>query len=90
MRNVFLPVALIAALGFGGAAFAGNNAAISATSGGILLLQAEEGGLVLKDGSRYVVPASVNLTNISEGELVTVNWQQVGNVKVVTSVSHAM
>lgn len=88
MRNVFLPVALIAALGFGGAAFAGNNAAVSSTSGGILLLQS--GGVVLKDGSRFVVPASVNLTNISEGELVTVNWQQVGNVKVVTSVSHAM
>ena len=88
MRNVFLPVALIAALGFGGAAFAGSNAPVNASSGGILLLQA--GGVVLKDGSRFVLPASVNVTNISEGELVTVNWQQVGNVKVVTSVSHAM
>lgn len=88
MRNVFLPLALIAAIGFGGAAFAGNNAPVNATSGGILLLQA--GGVVLKDGSRFVLPASVNVTNISEGELVTLNWQQSGNVKVITSVSHAM
>ena len=88
MRNVFLPLALIAAIGFGGAAFAGNNAPVNSTSGGILLLQA--GGVLLKDGSRFVLPASVNVTNITEGELVTVKWQQSGNVKVITSVSHAM
>lgn len=88
MRNVFLPLALIAAIGFGGAAFAGNNAPVNSTSGGILLLQA--GGVLLEDGSRFVLPASVNVTNITEGELVTVKWQQSGNVKVITSVSHAM
>ena len=88
MRIVFLPLALIAAIGFGGAAFAGNNAPVNSTSGGILLLQA--GGVLLKDGSRFVLPASVNVTNITEGELVTVKWQQSGNVKVITSVSHAM
>ena len=90
MRNIFLPAALIAALGFGGAAFAGNDAPLNQTSGAILLLQASEGGLVLQDGSRYVLPATVQVNNLSDGEHVTVSWQQNGNVKVVTSVTHAM
>ena len=44
----------------------------------------------MKDGSRFVLPALVNVTNITAGELVTVSWQKIGNVKAVTSVSRAI
>lgn len=89
MRNVFLPLALISVLGFGGAAFAANNSPVTATTGPILLLQGQDGSVTLADGTRFVVPASIDLTSFNETENVTVHWQQVGNSKVAIAVSHA-
>ena len=89
MRNVFLPLAVIAAVGFGGVAMASNNAPTTATTGAILTVDPQGGSIFLADGSHYVVPATINLTSFNDTENVTVEWQQVGSSKVVTAVSHA-
>ena len=90
IRNVLLRLALISAIGFGGAAFASNNAPVTASTAAILVLQAQDGSVTLADGTRFGVPATINLASFNDREQVTGQWQQVGKSKVAASVSHAM
>jgi hypothetical protein len=95
MSTKAVSLALVAALSLGGAlslstaAFASNTAPVMQTTASVLVLHDGAGSVILSDGQRYVVPTFISLNSFSETENVKVDWQQVGDARVVTAITHA-
>ncbi len=95
MSNKIVTAAVIGAMTFGSvlsltsAAFAMNGAPVSESIGTIQTLHADDGSLMLNDGKIYLVPATINLAQFNDTQHVKVEWQQVGQTRVVTDISSA-
>ncbi len=89
MKNMLIPAALIAVMGFGGVAFAASTAPVSDDVGEILLLEPDTGSVTLVSGEHYVVPGNIVLNRFHETQTVRIDYQQSGRTRVVKSITLA-
>lgn len=75
MRMKLLPLALVAAIGVTGAAFAASMTA----EGTIRSIDASGHAVTLSDGTVYYLPAGTDLSPFRAGEKVTIVWTMKGD-----------
>ena len=86
MRKILLPLALVAALATGTAAFAATN---SATTGVIKAIDAGKAHTVTLGKTVYYFPAKFDLSKVKVGEKVTVTWTAKGKKDLATAIAAA-
>jgi Cu/Ag efflux protein CusF len=79
MRNVVLPIIVVASLGLSSMAMAAT-AAPTVTEGTIKALDSKAMTLTLSDGSLYKLAASIKLASLKIGEKVKVTWTRMGTI----------
>jgi hypothetical protein len=90
-----IPTLLVTALSFGGAlslggaAFAANGEPVSQTTAQIVVLNEDAGSVILSDGERYIVPSTIDLDKFTSTANVSVTWQQLGDARLVVSMTRA-
>ena len=83
MRNVILPLILVASLGVSSIAMA---AAPTVSEGTIKAMDAKALTLTLNNGSVYKLAKTIKLSSLKVGEKVKVTWSKVGKIDEASAV----
>lgn len=82
MRTKILPLVLVAAMSFGGMAFA----AATETNGTIKAIDEKAMTVTLEDGTTYTLPKGFKLAEIKVGEKVVISWEAKGDLKEASGI----